>query len=49
MIARNRMIAGIENMSGDPRENGDTVTFRAAHKAVGKNSENMSSRIHKSV
>ena len=40
------MILGSENVSGDPYQNGDTVTFRTALKAVGKNSENMSSKIY---
>ena len=29
------------NVSGDPQQNGSTVTFRTALKDVGKNSENM--------
>ena len=43
------MILGSENVSGDPYQNGDTVTFRTAPKAVGKNSENMSSRLNRKV
>lgn len=33
------MILGSENVSGDPYQNGDTVTFRTAPKAVGKNTD----------
>ena len=43
MIIINCTILGIENVSGDPQQYGDTMTFQAALKAVGKNSENMSS------
>ena len=32
-------------MSGDSHKNGNTVTFRTALKAIGKNSENMNSRM----
>jgi hypothetical protein len=49
MVISNGMIPRSENVSGDPQQNGDTVTFRTAFKAVRKNSENMSSRIHKLV
>ena len=43
------MVSGSENVSGNPQENDSAVTFKISLKAVGKNSENMSSRIHKSV
>jgi hypothetical protein len=45
MIIRNSTIPGSKNVSGVPQQNGNAVTFRTALKAVGKNSENMSSRI----
>jgi hypothetical protein len=35
-------------VSGDPQQNDDAMTFRIALKAVGKISENLSSRICKS-
>ena len=41
MIIRNSTVPGSENVSGDPQQNGSTVTFRTALKDVGKNSENM--------
>lgn len=42
IIIRNSTILGSNNVSGDLQQNGDAMTFRAAFKAVGKNSENMS-------
>lgn len=44
MIVRNNIIPGIKNVSGNPQPSDNAVTFRAAHKAVGKNSEKMSSK-----
>jgi hypothetical protein len=41
VIIRNSMIAGSKNVSGH------TMTFKTALKAVGKNPENMTLRIHK--
>ena len=38
-----RMIPGSENVWGDTQQYGDTVTFRAALKTVGKNFKHMSS------
>ena len=48
MIIRNSIILESKNVSDDLQENGDSVTFRTVFKAVGKNSVNMSSKIHKS-
>lgn len=44
IIIRNSVISGSKNMSDIPQKIGNTitVTFRTAHKAVGKNSENRS-------
>jgi hypothetical protein len=36
-----------KNVSNVPQQNGNAVTFRTVLKAVGKHSENMSSRIYK--
>jgi hypothetical protein len=49
IIITNSVIPGSKNVSGDPQQNDGAVTFRTALKAVGNNSENMSSRIHESV
>jgi hypothetical protein len=51
IIIRNTVIPGSKNVSDVPQKIGNTitVTFRTALKAVGKNSENMSSRILKSM
>jgi hypothetical protein len=46
MTIRNNMSLGNENVSNIPQQNAHAVTFRrSAFKALGKNSENMSSRI----
>ena len=47
MIVRNSMSLGGNNVSNVSWQNGNTVSFRTAIKVVGKNSENMSSRIYK--
>ena len=49
MIMRYSTSLGGEGVSMSLAKMINTVTFRTALKAVGKNSENMSSRIHKSV
>ena len=49
MIIKNGTIPESKNVSGVLQVNDDTVTFMTAFKAVGKNSVNMSSKIHKSV
>jgi hypothetical protein len=43
IIVRNSRILRSKNVSGDLQQNGEALTFRTALKAVGKNSENMSS------
>ena len=45
MIIRNSMIPGTENVSRVHQQNGNAVTLTTVFKAMGKNSENMSSRI----
>jgi hypothetical protein len=49
MITRNSTILGSKNVSGNSPQNDDLVTFRTVLKAVGNNSENMSSKIHNSL
>jgi hypothetical protein len=47
MMTRNSTILGSNTVSGNFPQNDDSVTFRTVLKAVGNNSENMSSKIHK--
>ena len=47
MIIRDSMNPGGEHMSLSLAKMVNTVTFRTVLKAVGKNSENMSSKMHK--
>jgi hypothetical protein len=49
MIMRSSIIPGSNNDSGIPQQNGNAVTFRTALKSVGKNSENMTLIINKSI
>jgi hypothetical protein len=49
MIIRNSMIPGTENVSRVHQQNGNAVTLTTVFKAMGKNSENMSSRIYKAM
>ena len=46
MIIKNNMSLGDKGVSNVLSKMGKAVTFRTAFKAVGKNSENMSSRMY---